>query len=111
MILSTHLVDDVARAMSATGDPGAGAHPASRVSSQAMVAQLRGKLWTTLASRAEAEQIRKQHAVLSCRLRSGQMEVRAIASDQPPGMAAATPDLEDVYFATLHQHGLTANLE
>jgi hypothetical protein len=26
-------------------------------------------------------------------------------------MVAATPDLEDVYFATLHRHGLTANLE
>jgi hypothetical protein len=26
-------------------------------------------------------------------------------------MAVATPDLEDVYFATLHRHGLTANLE
>jgi hypothetical protein len=39
------------------------------------------------------------------------MEVRITAPEPPPGMIAATPDLEDVYFATLIEHGLTTNLE
>jgi ABC-2 type transport system ATP-binding protein len=76
-----------------------------------LIAHLRGKLWTTLVARDEAEQLRKQHAVLSCRLRSGRVEVRVMASEQPAAMVAATPDLEDVYFATLYQCGLAAHLE
>jgi ABC-2 type transport system ATP-binding protein len=110
VILSTHIVDDVAELCSQLAIMGQG-RILQQGDSRAMVAQLRGKLWTTLVSRDDAERLRKQHAVLSCRLRTGQMEVRAIASEQPSGMVPATPDLEDVYFATLHQHGLTTNLE
>jgi len=110
VILSTHIVDDVAELCPRLAIMGQG-RILQQGESQAMVAELRGKLWTTLVSRDEAERLRKQHAVLSCRLRTGQMEVRAMASERPVGMTAATPDLEDVYFATLHQHGLTANLE
>lgn len=110
VILSTHIVDDVAELCPRLAIMGQG-RILREGQSHAMVAQLRGKLWTTLVSREEAERLRKQHAVLSCRLRSGQVEVRATASEPPAGMVAATPDLEDVYFATLHQHGLTANLE
>ena len=110
VILSTHIVDDVAELCPQLAIMGQG-RILQQGDSKALVAQLRGKLWTTLVSRDEAERLRKQHAVLSCRLRTGQMEVRAMAPEQPAGMVAATPDLEDVYFATLHQHGLTANLE
>jgi ABC-2 type transport system ATP-binding protein len=110
VILSTHIVDDVAELCPRLAIMGQG-RILQQGDSKALVAHLRGKLWTTLVSRDEAERLRKQHAVLSCRLRTGQMEVRAMAPEQPAGMVAATPDLEDVYFATLHQHGLTANLE
>ena len=110
VILSTHIVDDVAELCPRLAIMGQG-RILQQGDARAMVAQLQGKLWTTLVSRDEAERLRKQHAVLSCRLRTGQMEVRAMAAEQPAGMVAATPDLEDVYFATLHQHGLTANLE
>jgi ABC-type multidrug transport system ATPase subunit len=110
VILSTHIVDDVAELCPRLAIMGQG-RILQQGEAQAMIAQLRGKLWTTLVSRAEAAKLRQQHAVLSCRLRTGQMEVRAMAAGQPSGMVAATPDLEDVYFATLHQHGLTANLE
>ena len=65
----------------------------------------------TAATRDEAASLREYHSVVSCRLRDGQMEVRATAPEPPPGMTAATPDLEDVYFATLIEHGLTTNLE
>jgi ABC-2 type transport system ATP-binding protein len=110
VILSTHIVDDVAELCPRLAIMGQG-RILQQGEARAMVAQLRGKLWHTLVSREEAERLRKRHAVLSCRLRTGQMEVRAMAAEQPEGMVAATPDLEDVYFAALHQHGLTAHLE
>jgi ABC-2 type transport system ATP-binding protein len=110
VILSTHLVDDVAELCPRLAIMGQG-RILQQGDSRAMIAELRGKLWTTLVSRDVAAQLRKQHAVLSCRLRSGQMEVRAMAAEQPASMVPAAPDLEDVYFATLHRHGLTANLE
>ena len=55
--------------------------------------------------------MRQGQQVLSCRLKAGLMEVRAIADQPPPSMSVTTPTLEDVYFATLQQHGLAANLE
>jgi ABC-2 type transport system ATP-binding protein len=110
VILSTHIVDDVAELCPRLAIMGQG-RILQQGEPQALIAALRGKLWTTLVSRDDAEQMRKQQAVLSCRLRGGRMEVRALASTQPAGMVAATPDLEDVYFAALHEHGLTANLE
>ncbi len=64
-----------------------------------------------LARTLPAEELRRRHAVVSARLRAGQMEVRVTAPEAPPGITAATPDLEDVYFATLIEHGLTTNLE
>jgi ABC-2 type transport system ATP-binding protein len=110
VILSTHIVDDVAELCPRLAIMGQG-RILAHGEPQALIAALRGKLWTTLVSRSDAEQLRKQHAVLSCRLRLGQMQVRAIASERPAGMEPAIPDLEDVYFATLHRHGLTANLD
>jgi len=110
VILSTHIVEDVAELCPRLAILGQG-RILLQGESQALIAALHGKLWTTLVTRDEAERLRKQHTVLSCRLRGGRMEVRAIAPEQPPGMVQATPDLEDVYFATLRRHGLTANLE
>lgn len=110
VILSTHIVDDVAElcprlAIMSRGRILLQGEP------QTLIAALRGKVWSTLATRDRTGQLCDQHSVLSCRMKSGHMEVRVMAAQQPPGMDLATPDLEDVYFATLHQHGLTANLE
>jgi ABC-2 type transport system ATP-binding protein len=110
VILSTHIVDDVAELCPRVAIMGQG-RILQQGESRALIAQLRGKLWTTLVARHEVATLRKQHAVLSCRLRSGDVEVRVMASEQPAAMAAAAPDLEDVYFATLYQNGLTAYLE
>jgi ABC-type multidrug transport system ATPase subunit len=110
VILSTHIVDDIAELCPRLAIMGQG-RILLQGEPQALMSALRGKLWAAQVSREDGERLRKQHLVLSCRLRSGRVEVRAIAPEQPPGMVAATPDLEDVYFATLSQHGLTANLE
>jgi ABC-2 type transport system ATP-binding protein len=110
VILSTHIVDDVAELCPRLAIMGQG-----RILMQgepgALIAGMRGRLWNTLVSRDEADALRRRHSVISCRLREGRMEVRVAADEPPPGMNAAAPDLEDVYFATLIEHGLTANLE
>lgn len=110
VILSTHIVEDVAELCTRVAIMGQG-RILQYGEPHALISTLRGKLWRTVVGRDEAEQLRRQATVLSCRLRGGRMEVRAMASEQPVGMVEATPDLEDVYFATLHQHALTANLE
>jgi ABC-type multidrug transport system ATPase subunit len=110
VILSTHLVDDVAELCPRLAIMGQG-RILQQGEPRTLIAGLQGRLWTTLASREDAEALRQKHSVLSCRLRDGQTEVRVMAPSAPAGMTAATPDLEDVYFATLIDHGLTANLD
>ncbi|HET9161236.1 MAG TPA: ABC transporter ATP-binding protein [Caulobacteraceae bacterium] len=110
VILSTHIVDDVSELCPRLAIMGQG-RILRHGEPKAMIAALQGRLWTTLVSRDEAHVLRQQHNVVACRLRDGQMEVRVTAPDPPSGMTVATPDLEDVYFATLIEHGLTANLE
>ena len=110
VILSTHIVDDVAELCPRLAIMGEG-----RILVQGevgeLVAGLRDRLWTTVVSREAAAQLRTQYMVLTSRLKTGRTEVRVLAETQPPGMTPATPGLEDVYFATLHRHGLSANLE
>jgi ABC-type multidrug transport system ATPase subunit len=110
VILSTHIVDDVAELCPRLAIMGQG-RILAQGEPKALIAALDGRLWTTLVSREEADALRKRHSVVSSRLRDGRMEVRATAAVRPPGMTPATPDLEDVYFATLIEHGLTANLD
>lgn len=112
VILSTHIVDDVAELCPQLAIMGAG-----RILLQgapaALTHELQGKLWrrrvqpqTLAALRTSAEV-----TVISTRIRSGEMEVRLLAPSQPAHAEAVAPELEDVYFATLHRHGLSANLE
>jgi ABC-type multidrug transport system ATPase subunit len=110
VILSTHIVDDVADLCPRLAIMGQG-RILRQGEPRALIATLEGRLWTILASREEAGQLRQRHAVISSRLRDGRIEVRVAAPTAPSGMAPAAPTLEDVYFATLIEHGLTANLE
>jgi hypothetical protein len=47
--------------------------------------------------------------VVSCRLKAGLTEVRVLAEQPPADMTAAIATLEDVYFATLLQHGIAVS--
>lgn len=110
VILSTHIVEDVAELCPRlaimgngrilnTGEPGA------------LIDGLRGRLWSSMVAPAEVPKVRERHTVLASRFKAGSTEVRVLADRPPAGMAAATPTLEDVYFATLLEHGLAANLD
>jgi ABC-2 type transport system ATP-binding protein len=106
VILSTHIVEDVAGVCPRLAIMGQGRvllHGEVRDLTQ----RLAGRVWTSVTSRAEAARMNASHVVLSSRLRSGNCELRVLADAPPPGMASAEPDLEDVYFATLHDHRLS----
>ena len=76
-----------------------------------LVDDLAGRIWSTTITGDGTVDLRRQHLVLTTRLKAGHLEVRVLADEAPAGMTPATATLEDVYFATLHQHGLNTSLE
>ncbi len=111
VLLSTHIVDDVADLCPRMAIMGEGrilveGEPA------ALTARLQGRLWHKVVGQEEAQNLRRALPVVSTRLVAGQVEIRVVA-EQPPegGLTPVTPSLEDVYFATLLQHGLQVELD
>ncbi len=105
VILSTHIVDDVSdlctrMAIMANGRILIEGEPA------ALIGKLEGRLWKQLVAPAEVAAVGERLPILSTRLIAGRAEVRVVGSERPDGLEAAPPTLEDVYFATLMQHGV-----
>ncbi len=100
VILSTHIVSDVADLCGRMAVLHEGRMKMSGTPLEAM-ASLRGKVWRTLVDKSEVEALQASHAVLSSRLVSGRIQVRAFADQAPPGFESAEPDLEDVYFGVM----------
>lgn len=101
VILSTHIVEDVADLCQnmaiivggrivATGEP------------LAMIEQMRGRIWRKLIDKAEVPDYQARHQVISARLFAGRSVVHVV-SDQDPGdgFEPISGSLEDVYFSTL----------
>jgi len=112
VILSTHIVEDVADLCPRMAIMGAG-----RIlldgEPRRLIAHFEGHLWSRTMSREEAAAVRGSLAVVSTRLSAGLVELRVVHEEGPPavGFEATDPTLEDVYFATLHKHGLGAELD
>jgi ABC-2 type transport system ATP-binding protein len=107
VVFSTHMVEDVRELcprmaiMSAgrvlmTGEP------------DACIRDLNGRVWAKSCQRAELDQVRHQHAVISTRRRSGRIRVHVLAEEAPAGFHPVVPSLEDVYFSSLDRTGATA---
>lgn len=101
VILSTHIVSDVSdlcRAMAIIheGRVRVAGNPTQ------LVAELEGKVWRKFIAHAELESYRKRLQLISMRLFAGQTLVHVLR-EQPPeaGFEPVTPDLEDLYFATI----------
>lgn len=101
VILSTHIVDDVAdlcprMAVLAGGRIVAQGEP------KALIAGLEGRIWARTVERSELEGWRQRATVIATRLREGRTLLRVLA-DAPPGegFVPVAASLEDVYFATL----------
>ena len=101
VILSTHIVEDVAdlcprMAIIAEGRIIATGAPAD------LTAALRGRIWKKTIPRDELAAHRNTHNVISTRLFAGRTVIHVLADAQPdPGFAPIDGSLEDVYFSTL----------
>lgn len=104
VILSTHIVEDVAELCSRMaiinkGEIRLDAEP------QAAVASLRGHVWQRFIAKADLPDVERQHRVIMTKLVSGRTLVHVFADEQPgPEYVPTEPDLEDVYFSVMMGH-------
>ncbi len=111
VILSTHIVEDVADLCTRMAIMGNGAILVED-EPQALVEQLQGRLWKKTVQGDEVAALKKALSVVSTRRTGGQMEIRVVAGEDPgEGMQQAQPTMEDVYFATLDQHDIDIDLD
>jgi len=103
VILSTHIVDDIAdlcprMAIIAEGRIVGSGAPAD------LTAALKGRIWSKAIGKGKLEDYRSKFTIISSRLMGG-VTVIHILSDSDPGngFSSAEAALEDVYFATLVQ--------
>jgi ABC-2 type transport system ATP-binding protein len=100
VILSTHIVDDVAdlcprMAVLAGGRLQLEGPPAE------LIASTRGRVWRKTIPHSELEEYQAKHEVISTRLFAGNTIVHVLSDTQPKGFEPVEGGLEDVYFATL----------
>ena len=101
VILSTHIVEDVADLC-----PRMAVLAGGRIQLEGAPAELiqrsRGRIWARAIERAELEDYKDRHQLISTRLFAGRTVVHILSDTDPGnGFAAVEGDLEDVYFATL----------
>jgi len=71
--------------------------------------RLEGRIWQTSAARADVPRYQESLPVISMRLAAGRTLIRVFSPDSPgPEFSAAVPDVEDVYFSTVHDREMTA---
>jgi ABC-2 type transport system ATP-binding protein len=104
VILSTHIVEDVAElcqhmaiisqgSVLLTGDP------------RSVIAGLQGKIWQKMIAKNELERYKLDHKVISTRWFGGRVVIHALSESNPgEGFQPVEADLEHVYFSTLKNH-------
>ena len=103
-ILSTHIVDDIAKLCTSIAILDRGTIVASGPI-DALLASFEGRIWTRTVEREEVVALQSAHTVISVRLLAGQRHVHVL-SDKDPGSSseAAIPELEHAHLATLAEH-------
>jgi ABC-type multidrug transport system ATPase subunit len=103
VLLSTHIVDDVADLCPKMAII-AGGRIVREGAPQALIGSLDGRVWRKVIDKAELTALRQQHEVISTRLFAGRTVVHILADVDPgDGFKPEAGGLEDVYFATLNQ--------
>ena len=100
VILSTHIVDDVAdlcprMAVLANGRVQLEGKPAD------LIAASRGRIWKKTIARNELEVYQSKYEVISTRLLAGNSVIHVLSDARPDGFEPVEGGLEDVYFSTL----------
>jgi ABC-type multidrug transport system ATPase subunit len=104
VILSTHIVEDVAELCSrmAIIDKGRILLEAEPF---AAIAALRGRVWTRVVAKAELPALEQRHKVICTKLLGGRTLVHVYAESSPgPEFEPVEPGLEDVYFSVMAGH-------
>ncbi len=104
VILSTHIVEDVAELCSrmAIIDKG---EILLEAEPSAAAAALRGRVWTRVVAKAELPALEQRHRVICTKLLGGRTLVHVHAESSPgPEFERVEPDLEDVYFSVMAGH-------
>jgi ABC-2 type transport system ATP-binding protein len=102
VILSTHIVEDVAdlcpnMAVLANGEI------VSQGTPKKLIEQLKGRIWKKTIDKNELAHYQQNYKVISNHLCAGKVEIRVELKDQPRGFDEATANLEDVYFLAINQ--------
>jgi ABC-2 type transport system ATP-binding protein len=101
VILSTHIVEDVAELCPRMAILAGGRIVADGVPAE-LIDSLQGRVWRKVIGRDELAPLRTTHQVIATRLLAGRTVVHVLADSAPgEGFSQATAGLEDVYFATL----------
>ncbi len=104
IILSTHIVEDVAdlcprMAIIDRGEILLEAEPL------AAIAALRGRVWKRVVSKQELPHVERDHRLICTKLQSGRTLVHVYADARPgPEFEPVEADLEDVYFSVMARH-------
>jgi ABC-2 type transport system ATP-binding protein len=108
VILSTHIVEDVADLCPRMAII-AGGRIVREGDPIALIDELRGRVWTKAIARDELEACRAKYEVISTRLFAGRTIVHVLADADPgEGFSPVASGLEDVYFSTLFADRRTA---
>lgn len=104
VILSTHLVEDVAELC-----PRMAIINKGRILLEAeplrAIEKLSGKVWRSVVDKPALPALGQGHAIISTKLLGGRTVVRVHSEASPgAGFEAVPPDLEDVYFTTMAGH-------
>ena len=102
MILSTHIVEDVADLCPAMAVMASGRILREGAPTRLMD-ELQGRVWKKTVDKSEIAALRERYDVISTRLFGGRTVVH-IAADHDPeeGFVPHAGGLEDVYFSALH---------
>ena len=108
IILSTHIVEDVAElcpqmAVLAEGRILLQGNPIS------LIGDLDGQIWRKTLAPEEVNTTEEDLTIISQRLFAGRTIVHVLAPEPPPGFDPAPANLEDVYFSTLHAQRASAS--
>ncbi len=102
VILSTHIVEDVRDLCSNMAIMGQG-QIISQGKPSDLITDLEGKIWQRTINKKDLEAFKTAFNVLSTHLHSGQIRLHVLSDNKPEtGFVLVNPDLEDVYFSTLH---------
>ena len=110
VILSTHIVEDVSdlcgnMAIIKDGEVKVVGKP------QTLIKELTTQIWIGLVEKKDFKSIKKNHQVISSRLSMGKVQIRVLDDNEPiPGFSQASPEIEDLYFATINELDLNGKI-